>query len=389
MDKQRTFQSTHPWITFEFDMRRISHRTWMLLGEAKSKCDHLGRVPLSDSVARDLHQVSLIKGALATTAIEGNTLTIDEVRKRIEGTLKLSESREYLGVEIDNVVKALNEIGNDALHNDKWRISLDQICRYNHQVLIGTEHDSTVTPGEIRNYDVSVGGYSGAPPHDCAFLSERLCEWLNCDEFKIGELGLVASGILRAVIAHLYIAWIHPFGDGNGRTARLMEFQMLISSSVPTIAAHLLSNHYNRTRNRYYRMLNDARVDGGMYRFLEYAVRGFVDEMSEQLESVWNHQWNIAWRDFLHESLKGDDSSIRRKRHLVLDITNTERRVQANELLQLTARIANDYSKLTYKTLSRDLKSLVADEYLVHDEEGYRPNIGRVLGYMRPSRRKL
>lgn len=54
--------------------------------------------------------------------------------------------------------------------------------------------------------------------------------------------------IFKAVVAHLYLAWIHPVGDGNGRTARLVEFQILLSSGVPSPAAHLLSNHYNQTR---------------------------------------------------------------------------------------------------------------------------------------------
>lgn len=44
-------------------------------------------------------------------------------------------------------------------------------------------------------------------------------------------------------------------GDGNGRTARLMEFQLLLEGGLPTAACHLLSNYYNRTRSRYYTVL--------------------------------------------------------------------------------------------------------------------------------------
>ena len=50
------------------------------------------------------------KGALATTAIEGNTLTEDEVVKHLEGRLRLPQSRQYLVKEIDNIVGACNSI---------------------------------------------------------------------------------------------------------------------------------------------------------------------------------------------------------------------------------------------------------------------------------------
>ncbi len=69
-----------------------------------------------------------------------------------------------------------------------------------------------------------------------------------------------AVTVAKAVLAHLYIAWIHPFADGNGRTARLVEFQILAQSGlIPLPAANLLRDHYNKTRDRYYAELR-ARI---------------------------------------------------------------------------------------------------------------------------------
>ena len=74
-----------------------------------------------------------------------------------------------------------------------------------------------------------------------------MCDWLNSNEWErvFGRNNVILTGIIKAIVAHLYIAWIHPFGDGNGRTARLLELQILLNSNIPTPAAHLLSNHYN------------------------------------------------------------------------------------------------------------------------------------------------
>ncbi|WP_433223897.1 Fic family protein [Dactylosporangium sp. CS-047395] len=45
--------------------------------------------------------------------------------------------------------------------------------------------------------------------------------------------------MIKAMLAHLYLAWIHPFGDGNGRTARLIESQLLLQAGVPVPAANV------------------------------------------------------------------------------------------------------------------------------------------------------
>ena len=106
----RTFEQTHPWLTFRLDLRPVPHTLWMLVGEARSKCEHIAGVPLRPEDAQGLYEVYLTKGVHATTSIEGNTLSEDEVRKRVEGKLTLPKSREYLGREVDNVVGACREI---------------------------------------------------------------------------------------------------------------------------------------------------------------------------------------------------------------------------------------------------------------------------------------
>ncbi|MCC6745869.1 MAG: Fic family protein, partial [Acidobacteria bacterium] len=62
---------TYPWITFRLDLSELSTETWMLLGEARSKCEHIAGVPLKPAVAERLHRLYLAKGVHATTAIEG------------------------------------------------------------------------------------------------------------------------------------------------------------------------------------------------------------------------------------------------------------------------------------------------------------------------------
>ena len=240
----REYEQSHPWLTFWLDLGRAPADLWLLLGEAVSKCEHLAGVPLRPALHEHFNQLFLAKGVLATTAIEGNTLTEDEVLQHIRGTLKLPASKEYLAREVDNIIRIANEIWQDQLGRYK-SLSPELIREFNRRILEDLTLEPHVVPGESRTYSVGVGTYRAAPAADCDYLLGRLCAWLNEEPPEQTPERRMAHAIVKAVLAHLYLAWIHPFGDGNGRTARLMEFQILVQAGVPMPAAHLLSNHYN------------------------------------------------------------------------------------------------------------------------------------------------
>lgn len=322
-------------------------------------------------VAEKLHSLYLAKGALATTAIEGNTLTEEQVIDHLAGRLELPRSQEYLTQEIDNIVTACNGIVGQLKAGGPEDVEFDQVLRFNRQVLEGLEVSPEVVPGAIRTYSVGVGNYRGAPHEDCEYLLRQLCTWLNGPAFDLApEFGLGAA-ILKAVVAHLYLAWIHPFGDGNGRTARLIEFKVLVASGVPTPAAHLLSNHYNLTRTRYYRLLDlSSRKAGGELGFVEYALEGFVEQLGEQIKRIRESQWSLAWRDYVLGLLEPGKGEVVARRHaLVLALTDLGRPASIGEIAGLTPDLARRYVARTRKTIIRDLHELVSMR-LVAEEKG-------------------
>ena len=103
--------ASHPWIDFRLDLRSLDHSTWLALGECASKCRHIATTPLRPDLRRRLHEVYLAKGVRATTAIEGNTLSEEEVRQAVRQTLSLPPSRESLHQEVGNIIDACNLIG--------------------------------------------------------------------------------------------------------------------------------------------------------------------------------------------------------------------------------------------------------------------------------------
>ncbi|HEV7771892.1 MAG TPA: Fic family protein [Conexibacter sp.] len=406
MPTPRSYEASHPWITFVADLTGLSFHTWLLLGEASARSGHVGRALLRPDVAEDLLRVYLVRGALASTAIEGNTLSEEEARLVADGSLRLPPSREYLGQEINNVIGAFNEIRAEVFDHDgepdgDVPITVEQIKRWNRQALADLEVGEDVVPGEIRTHSVVVGTYRGAPAGDCEHLLERLCAWLNAGDFSSDDPRLRAPlAIVKAVFAHLYLAWIHPFGDGNGRTARLLELQILLSSGFAIPTTQLLSNHYNATRTEYYRQLDLASRSQSPIDFVHYAVEGFVDELYAQLDRIWSMQYADRWEQFLYESFgEVRTDSERRRLRLVKDLSRASivgdgslgplprlRSVPRHEIRHLSPQLAELYAGKTERTLSRDLEELIERDLIWRSDDGYRPASDRVLAFMPPAR---
>jgi Fic family protein len=344
---ERAYSASHPWISYQLDLSRAGAEFWLLLGEARSKVEHLSLALLKPEVAEQMHRVYLAKGAQATTAIEGNTLSEDEVANIVAGVAAPPPpSQEYLYREVENIVSAFNRIKDHLVAGGDPRLTPEIIREFNRDVLEALDQEG-VRPGEFRRHSVVVGPYRGAPWEDCEYLVERLCTWLESSDFDPpDEEWVIPYALLKAMVAHLYIAWIHPFDDGNGRTARLMELQILLAAGVPMPATHLLSNHYNATRTEYYRHLQEASESGGdVLPFLRYAMRGFVDGLRAQIQRVWVQQYADRWEQFVYETFGGRTTTetAQRRLRLVLELSGRDEPVARRDIPSLSLELGLAY----------------------------------------------
>jgi Fic family protein len=220
-----------------------------------------------------------------------------------------------------------------------------------------------VVPGQLRTHSVKVGRYLGAPAEDCDFLLQKLFEWVKTDWGELRKGHSVIEGILKAIMAHLYIAWIHPFADGNGRSARMLEFRILMAANIPLNAAHLLTSHYNETRTEYYSYLEatSRTPEGDPVAFLLYALQGFLDALDSQIATILDEQLNVTWENYVYQNeFSGKLSQAQaRQRNLLLELSTFEKPISPNELRK---RISNDllveYDKKTPKAFQRDINDL-------------------------------
>jgi len=295
---------------------------------------------------------------------------------------------------VDNIVKACNGIFKSLIKGEYKHLTSEIIKELNLKVLTGLPIPQNVTPGEVRRYFVGVGRYRGAPAEDCEYLLERLCSLVNDNRDGVQGLDPLSSSVLLAMVTHLYIAWIHPFGDGNGRTARLLEFMLLLQGGAPAPAAHLLSNHYNATRQAYYAELDRASASGGdIVPFVLYALRGLRDGLGNQIEEIRGYQLRMIWRDHvshaLAESKTRDSAEIRtRRRELVEALTDVGGPVPLSGIAALTPSLAAVYARKTRKTLTRDIHALQELGLVETTQEGVRARVDTMLAFLPPKAEK-
>jgi Fic family protein len=351
----------------------ISERVSNLLGQCYAYTRAITNTPVSPSSRRRLLAVSLRRGALATTAIEGNTLTEEELDQIAAGQ-DLPPSRQYQQKEVQNVLDALNLLLKELVEEKTpEKITVQLIRRFHEMVSKGLD-GSYGDPGHFRRKNVVVGNYRPPSFDLLENLLKQFCDWL-LKQFHYSGSQNFDDTIIQAVISHVYIAWIHPFLDGNGRTARLLEFYLLLRAGVPDIASHLLSNHYNNTRDEYYRQLQNAAETGDLSGFIQYALEGFRDGLEHNvLKVIHDDQLGATWKNYVHDTTEElqkkenkNEKIIRRIRHLAYYLP-AGKFISINEIKNADIRINQVYEGLTRPTLKSDLDLLIAcDLFEVRD----------------------
>ena len=351
-----------------------------MLGQCNAAIKALSEIPIQPRYREMLLNVSLIKGAQSTTAIEGNTLSIEEI-ENIQKGKRLPPSKEYQQIEVENILDAFNTLLDELVKdNNVQLITPELILRLHRMVGQNLGEKFNAVPGVFRNHNVSVGRYLCPEHKDVIPMIEKLCEWMK-QEFHYGrEEQHYINTIIQAIVLHVYIAWIHPFGDGNGRTARLLEFYVLLRAGNPDFASHLLSNFYNETRPEYYRHLDNSTKTGDLTEFLRYAIEGYRDGLFKILDIVQAEQTEIAWKNYIYTVFKGKDITAKtetlnkRRRDLILSLPLASR-TEYKDITKTSVDIALEYNNLSERTINRDIQELINLDLLIINSDGtYSPN---------------
>ena len=215
-----------------------------------------------DSRTRNVH---------ASTAIEGNPLTLEQVRALEEGQ-ELTASDPRSEREVLNYFAGLRYVENHAAqptvrHDDLFAL---------HRILAEGVMDQGEA-GRYRSIAVQVGSFVPPAPEEVSGLMFELLQWWNK---PAGEL----SPVLSSAILHYRFEAIHPFADGNGRTGRALALWELYRRGFDTHHIFSVDEYYWEDRPRYYAALDAVRREGDdLTPWLEYCAAG----LRQTLERVW------------------------------------------------------------------------------------------------------
>ena len=218
-----------------------------------------------------LQKETRARNAHASTAIEGNPLSLEQVRALDDGrTLAAAEKRATR--EVVNYFAGLRFVEKRAR---KKRLGHADILEL-HRVLAGGVMDQGQA-GRYRMIAVRVGSFTPPPPQDVSGLMFELIEWWNKEAPKL-------SPVLSSSILHYRFETIHPFADGNGRTGRALALWELYRRGFDTHHIFSVDEYYWEDRARYYAELDGARKAGeDLTRWLEYCAVG----LRQTLERAW------------------------------------------------------------------------------------------------------
>ncbi len=382
---------SHDFIRFPPALAQLSARTWLLLGEIQATAQTVRASPILPAHSYELEIQYLAKGIHGTTAIEGNSFSEDEVMKLIDGDLPAYASRIADLRQIKNMVEAYNMVARDEIFGGSQPFSLEKLNRYHQLVLNGLGENNgrrQIRVGAMRDHRSEIGTYLAPPPEDCEHLMAQYCAWLNTDdEAAHGLDGYdVARSIIKALVAHVTFVWIRPYGDGNGRMARLIEHLILLRSGLPEICTHILSYFYSKTKRQYYVELqrSHGEINDGAYppvgdlrRFIEYALEGFVDDLSDLMLDIGSMQVQAIWRDHIRACFPALPTPLQlRMMRLALDLTDrcVDQPLMPEQIRELSAAIEQEYAEESDAVLAGDLEALVKMDLLTHDDRGYQPN---------------
>ena len=224
------------------------------LDERKEKLD--SKRPIPKETLKTLEENFKLEWTYNSNAIEGNTLTLKETKVVLEGiTIGGKTMREHLeAINHNEAILFLEEL----IKDNKELTELD-IKNIHYIVLKGIDNENA---GRYRIENVIISGASHIPPE--AVIIPELMEKLiyRYDEWKDKYHPIIVSALLHAEFVK-----IHPFIDGNGRTARLlMNFEVMKNGYPPIIIK-------TEERHKYYEALDKGAMTGNYTDFVKMITK--------------------------------------------------------------------------------------------------------------------
>lgn len=338
------------WI--RYDIRAIAPE----FIEAKAAVLALASIPYQRSWAEALQKIELKREIAGTSRIEGAEFTEYELEQALS-----EESPE------EQLTRSQRQ-ARSASKAYKWIDDLDPdqpinagLIKQIHRIIVTGCDEDRCFPGELRGAGENV--IFGRPRHrgaeggkECEQAFGLLLEALN-GEFQ-GHDPLV-----RALALHFHIGAMHPFQDGNGRTARALEALVLKRAQLRGTLFIAMSNYYYEEKDVYLECLAEVRKqDHDLTSFLKFGLTGVAFQCNRLLREIKRHVARSLFRDVMGQMYGRLQSAKKRalaKRQLAI-LNLLLDREEKLDYIQLFISLERFYHELKepFRAYVRDLTHL-------------------------------
>ena len=228
--------------------------------------------PLPPEAVKNLQDVYRVEWTYHSNAIEGNTLSLVETKMVLEEGLTIGgkQLREHL--EVINHSEAISFVEEQILNHKELT---EYILKNIHYLILKNIDDKNA--GTYRTINVGISGSLHTPPHFLQVSDEmkELFAWFENNKKVLHPVELAA-------LFHFKFVFIHPFADGNGRTARLLLNLILMQNGYPPI----IIKADPQDRLEYYTTLEKASVENYIEPFLQLIIKCTEQSLERYIGAV-------------------------------------------------------------------------------------------------------
>nr|CAA6823292.1 MAG: Type I restriction-modification system, specificity subunit S (EC [uncultured Thiotrichaceae bacterium] len=226
--------------------------------------EHVGQLKEWYNKERELRlrRINRIRSVAGSLAIEGNTLTEEQITELLDGKLVIAPPREIQ--EAKNALDAYEQL-------PEWNPSHEEDLLTAHKTLMLGLIDSA---GAYRNSGVGVFAgkevlHMAPPANQVHRLMEDLFQWLQETD---------AHPLISSSVFHFEFEFIHPFADGNGRLGRLWQ-TLILSQWHPLFANLPVESLVHKNQAAYYQALQDSTNQTDCAPFIRFILIMVVDAL--------------------------------------------------------------------------------------------------------------
>lgn len=337
-------------------IRYSTDEVFAALVEARAAVEALRSLPYQRAWVEELQKMELKREVAGTSRIEGAEFTERELE------VAMRESSDQVHTRSQRQARA-------AVLTYRWIAKLPEdrpidaeLVREIHRKIVTHADDDHCSPGLLRERDQNVT--FGVPRHrgveggdECRVAFTKLCDATG-GEFRGHD------PLIQALAAHYHLAAMHPFLDGNGRTARALEALMLQRAGLRDTCFIAMSNYYYDEKSAYLSALSMVRSgDSDLTPFLKFGLRGIALQSHRMTDSIKHQISKGLYRNLMFDlfnRLKTPRKRVIAKRQLgVLNLLLDD---ETLELETLATKSSTTYESLKSprKALIRDLNELIA-----------------------------